>query len=226
MAHRQVTPGLVEFAAATIARYGIDESHGMEHLRRTSEYARAILGDYTDRKIIPGVEKDIEEQLIIDASFVHDLVDAKYTPASAVADLRAELGKYYTGELADIMIEIVTSISYSKRVKRMRAGLPPIAPGRAELATMIVADADQLDGYDPERCRLYHMTRLQHVSDASREELCRGWIRTILEKRVLGYLDGYIYTDVAKRLARPKHDAVVAYIRANLSDAPLFDYSP
>lgn len=212
-------------AGRIIHERGIDESHGITHLRRTHRYALTILRNepmLTTRSAIQDLPSDVASDIVLKAAFCHDLVDSKYMDVkSAIEDLRRVFAdNLYPRQWTDDIMYIIEHESFSKRVARMRAGLPAIEPGRLQLATAIVADADQLDAYDPERCYTYNKHRYAGAS----EDVHRKWQRTILECRVLRYLDMFIYTETAKKLATPMHDALADYIKQNLMEYETYPY--
>ncbi len=232
---------LWDFATETIAFYNIDSSHGLGHLVNTAVYARLILEEFASRQIIPGLSKAEEEGLIVDAAFTHDLIDKKYmNEHEGIARLTSCLAAHQYGSAnIEMLITIISTMSFSHRVARKRAGLVMIEPGPLALAIGIVVDADQLDGYDIERCRTYQINKhfgidtyqtagahvypkKLHLDDRSR--LCRGWIKTILTKRVLRYKDEYMNTIIGKKLALPLHVKVADYVAQEHEHDDLFDY--
>ncbi len=229
-----VAPWLLDFAVNTIAEYNIDSSHGLGHLINTAIYARIILEEYADVSIIRSLSKPQEESLIIDAAFTHDLIDHKYmTEVEGIARLTRVLEEHHYGrENIAMLITIITSMSFSVRVARRRNGLSMIPTGPLALATAIVVDADQLDGFDVERCRTYQINKhfgrdtMQHINSHldDRGRLCRGWIKTILVNRVLKYRDEYMNTTTGKKLAAPLHIKVADYVAREHADDELFDY--
>ncbi len=227
-----VAPWLWQYALETVTKYNMDESHGMTHFLRTRAYAQLIMDseEFNSTGIIPGLTKAAEKILILDAAFVHDLIDSKYMDeAEAIERLTKVLitGGYSASD-ANAIITIITQTSFSKRLARHRAGLPMIEPGPYYLAVCIVTDADQLDGYDPHRCRIYqeHRTAREfpEMNTAARDHLCRSWQRTVLSNRVLLYKTVYMNTQAAKNMAIPLHEITASYIRDNLDGADLLDY--
>lgn len=226
-----VAPWLWDFAQETVTKYNMDESHGMIHFLKTRAYARLIMDsdEFKSTNIIPGFTKAAAEALILDAAFAHDLIDTKYMDeAAAIEKLTQALLTGYSAAFANIIISIIISTSFSKRLARHRLGLPMIEPGPLHLAICIVTDADQLDGYDPHRCRIYqeHRTAREfpEMPRADREHLCRSWQKTVLSNRVLLYKTVYMNTNVAKKMAVPLHEITSNYIKENLADADLLDY--
>lgn len=223
---------LWDYAQTAIVRHNIDESHGLWHLVNTVLYTRIIMAEFADRPIIDGLSKQQEYDILSQAAFVHDLIDAKYVDEqAALADLRiAFAGAEYPPAHFAIIAHIITSMSFSKRIARRKDGLPMIEPGPLHLAVAIVVDADQLDGYDAERCRIYQETKYFGPNADTRRpldersRLCRGWRRTILERRVLHYRDEYMNTEIARELAEPLHQKVVRHVVSELADAELYAY--
>jgi len=229
---------LWDFAVDTIAHYHIDSSHGLGHLVNTAVYARIILEEFTEVSIIPGLSKAEEEGLIVDAAFTHDLIDKKYMDEhEGIARLDHLLTEHQYGRKnIDMLITIISTMSFSHRVARLKTGQIMIESGPLALAVGIVVDADQLDGYDIERCRMYQINRHFGINDAltslypkrphldDRGRLCRGWIKTILTKRVLKYKDEYMNTTTGKKLAVPLHIKVADYVAQEHEHDDVFDY--
>lgn len=202
---------LFEFGVETIRQFNIDWSHGMDHALQVLKYARQIVAlyqqDFPDRELIPGWP-NVEAQRLIDvAALVHDWIDKKYMVESVGADrLRDRFDREnfpYTREI----LMIITSISFSKRVARKKQDLPMIDLGPLQLAAEIVADADMLDAYDPERC-LTFQRRFNYP-----EERQRQIVKEVLVDRVLQYLDHYMHTPYGQELAKPLHDQLLVYVR-------------
>lgn len=226
-----IKPWLWSFAENTVLEFNMDESHGMTHFVNTVLYLRMILEDFANETIIEGMKKNEEIDLLTDAAFAHDLIDRKYmNEAEGLQRLKTVfMNNGYTPTKFAIIQHIITTMSYSKRIKRRRDGLPMIEPGPYALAVAIVVDADQLDGYDPERCRIYQETKFrgpeyQHLDESERIRLSLGWRRTILEKRVLRYQSDCMNTNIAKKLAEPLHNKVAKHIEQELAKAEIFDY--
>lgn len=226
-----IKPWLLDFANSMIFMYNIDSSHGINHLLNTAAYAKIILEEFRGAQIIPGLSKPDEEELIIDAAFTHDLIDKKYMDeARGIGQLREIFEKNrYGRDKIDMIIKIITSISFSTRVARRREGLPMIEPGPLALATAIVVDADQLDAYDIERCQTYQITRFfgrnaPNISLEERSRLSRGWTKTILCNRVLKYKDEYMNTETGKKLSIPLHVKVREYVQTHMQNDDLYNY--
>jgi HD superfamily phosphodiesterase len=219
------------FANSMIRAYNIDASHGITHLVNTARFAKIILAEFAHETIIPGLSKSAEEELILDAAFIHDLVDRKYmNEAVGVQHVRAAFKENdYGDDKINMIIEMITSMSFSKRVARRRAGLPMIEPGPLATAIAILVDADQLDAYEVERCHTYQATRYfgldaPQLSLEERSRLCRGWTKTILTNRVLKYKDEYMNTQTGKKLSAPLHSKVSDYVLTHMNDDELYDY--
>lgn len=215
------------YAAEVVAKCAMDESHGMQHFINTAGYARQILKG--EREPIVGMKRPDAVRVITDAAFVHDLIDGKYrNEKEALNELGDKFAAHQYKEW-DIIEYIITRISFSKRAEREHRGLPMIEPGRLARAVAIVADADQLDAYDVNRVIEYQRNKFWNathsaLSEDERRTLSRGWIKTILVKRVLKYRDVYLTTDIARKLAAPMHEDVAEYVRRELSNEEMYPY--
>jgi hypothetical protein len=202
---------LFEFGVETITQFNIDWSHGMDHAIKVLTYARQIVACYRrdclDRELIPGLPNAEAEKLIDVAALVHDWIDKKYMVESVGAmRLESRFSRQnfpYTRQV----LAIITSISFSKRVARKKQGLPMIDLGPLQLAAEIVADADMLDAYDPERCLVFQ-SRFNYA-----EERQRQIVKEVLVDRVLQYRDHYMHTPYGREMAKPLHDKLVVYVR-------------
>lgn len=222
---------LWDFALETISKFNMDRSHGIGHFVNTVLYLRMILEEFSHTNIIPGMSKSDEVELMIDAAFAHDLVDSKYMDeGDGIRRLeKVFIENGYTEEKFAIVVKIITTMSYSKRIARKRAGIPMIPIGPYTLATEIVVDADQLDGYDPERCRIYQETKFwssayDHLDESEKIRLSLGWRKTILVSRVLKYKSEFMNTNTGRKLAEPLHNNVIDHVKRELEDAEIFDY--
>jgi hypothetical protein len=105
-----------------------------------------------------------QETIILAAAILHDMCDRKYVPDEAVAiqEIRDFMAGHLTADELDIIVSIVTTMSYSK-VKK--SGYPDL--GEYQLAYHIVREADLLAAYDIDRCatELYRERVLTYRSD-------------------------------------------------------------
>lgn len=217
----QVIPArLYQAAQEIIAKYNIDNSHGMTHLEKVLSYAMEM---YSEVAPLTHLAPDVEEDTVRTAAFVHDLIDGKYmNEAEGLTHLCAVLEECkYTAEQIECIVFIITHMSWSVRHERLKTGLPMIPEGPWTRATMFVADCDMLDGFNPWRCKEYNEKKFGLPED---DPLCTGWRRTVLQERVLRYIDTYMYFDCAKARARPMHDEVEEHIATYLANAPLYKY--
>lgn len=226
-----IEPWLWQFALETISQHNMDSSHGMGHFVNTFLWAGIILRDFVDVDIIEGLSHTRTHKLILDAAFSHDLIDSKYmNETAAVTRLRERFTiNGYHPDLLDMLVEIITSIGFSKRHARVKKGLPMIMPGRLATAIAIVADADQLDAMNPERCKVYQENKhlgdkYSHMTRGEKELSILRWRATILRKRVLLYKDQYMSTSIGRLLAEPLHNHVVDHVERELSGVEPFDY--
>jgi HD superfamily phosphodiesterase len=226
-----IKPWLWEFAKETITLYNMDSSHGLQHFINTCSFLKQLLPEFEGRAIIKDIDNITCREILIDAAFSHDLIDGKYMDENEGLQRfrRTFLRNKYDPEHLEIVVHIITTMSFSKRKARLDKGLPMIEPGPYALATGIVIDADQLDAYDPERCRIYQETKYLRaeyadLSLAERAELAHQWRATILIKRVLMYKNHYMNTETAKKLAEPLHNSLVEYVSREFNNVKFIDY--
>ncbi len=218
-----------DYALECIQDYNMDNSHGIQHFNDTAVWVRLILKEFKNVVVINGLDKKTEEEVLIDAGFVHDLIDSKYINETlGLAKLEAVCDHNLYPHF-DLIKKIITNISFSKRIARAKRGLDMIEDNELHLATAIIVDADQLDGYSVERCRIYQETKINklshpHLTDIEIEVLRKGWRKTILVNRVLLYKDVYMNTKTGKNLAELLHNSVIDHVSNELEDAEIFDY--
>jgi HD superfamily phosphodiesterase len=203
---------LFEFGLDTIQRFNIDWSHGMDHALAVLHYARDIVAgyqrDHPKIQLIPRHTNPEAKRLIDVAALVHDWIDHKYMREDVGIARLEQVFQEHNFPYTASVVAIITSISFSKRVTRKKQGLPMLDLGELQLAAEIVADADMLDAYNPERCLVYQ-NRF-----ANDPEEYRRIVRAILVDRVLQYRDHYLNTPYARAIAKPLHDQLAAYVKS------------
>lgn len=213
---------LTVLAMTTVAVYNMDESHGINHFLNVRRNA-----------IMLGINASLPTSrlmVVADAAYAHDLIDTKYVhdvPEQLERVRSAFLRNGYSASCWITVEKILTTMSFSVRAERLKQGLPAIRIDSDWLLVAIVADADQLDAYDVNRCITFQnrrFDRLPGISTPERIRLIRGWVKTILVNRVLQYRDTYMFTELAKKVAEPLHDQVEKYVRDELADDEIFDY--
>lgn len=216
---------LYQYATKVLRDANFDSSHDMTHFLNVYNFAKQIISE-EEGELISGLPNEIAKEIILYAAFIHDVVDSKYVNSDlAVKNLKQLFAENnYDSGRADIIIYLISHMSFSKRIKRKKDGLPLIEPGRLHLAMSIVCDADQLDAYRIERAIAYQHHKFGNLEEPEKTKKINGYIKTILVKRVLLYKDEFMNTDTGKRLAIEPHEKVVKYLSENLKDAELFDY--
>lgn len=171
-------------------KYDIDESHSLKHSMEVMRFAYDILA--SERHANPKLAE--QETIILAAAILHDMCDRKYVPDESVAiqEIRDFMSGQLTEKELDVIVSIVTTMSYSK-VKK--SGYPDL--GEYQLAYHIVREADLLAAYDIDRCVIFGMavTKMNYTDAFARAtELYR--------ERVLTYRsDGLFVTEWSKRKA-------------------------
>jgi HD superfamily phosphodiesterase len=95
-----------------------------------------------------------QKDIILASAILHDMCDRKYVSdeAAAIAELREFMKDFFTDADFDVVVSIITTMSYSKVKKN---GYPDL--GEYQLAYHIVREADLLAAYDIDRCVIYGM---------------------------------------------------------------------
>lgn len=185
------------FVEKQCLKYGIDESHGVEHAKDCVQFARQLMDLTTP---------DDQYMVVVYAAAVHDTVDKKYTPVDqACSEVREFFTKIGTQErLIDAILNIITTMSYSYLTKRRSEGLSYPDHGVWQNAYHIVRHADLLCAYRMERCYQYQI----HVTPGISEEDAKEAVKKIFQIRVLRYIsDGWITLPKALELAIPMEAA-------------------
>jgi hypothetical protein len=131
-------------------RYNIDESHSLKHSMEVMRFAERIIE--SEFHANPQLER--QEDIILASAILHDMCDHKYVSdeAVAIAEMREYMKDFFTDADFDVVVSIITTMSYSKVKKK---GYPDL--GEYQLAYHIVREADLLAAYDIDRCIIYGM---------------------------------------------------------------------
>jgi hypothetical protein len=131
-------------------RYNIDESHSLKHSMEVMQFAEKILE--SEFHANPQLER--QRDIILASAILHDMCDHKYVSdeAVAIAGMREYMKDFFTDADFDIVVSIITTMSYSKVKKK---GYPDL--GEYQFAYHIVREADLLAAYDIDRCIIYGM---------------------------------------------------------------------
>lgn len=182
---------LFAFVQEICEKYGIDESHGLKHSMGTVSWAEKLSMKYDD------ITAD-ENMVIIYSAALHDMCDSKYRNLNeACSEIKTWLLNHNcTEDLASVVINIITTMSYSKLKMAQIDGKPKIYPnhGKWQRAYHIVRHADLLEAYRVVRCYLYS----KHRKPVCSEDELWAEIRKIFDERVFKYVsDGWIFLDQA-----------------------------
>lgn len=176
-------------------KYNIDDSHGITHSVKVYNFAKKIYNSEVNNN--PYL---INQQSIIFTSVIcHDLIDSKYKIPliEAINDIYKFMGIYISKPDIDIIIQIMSSMSYSTVKKH---GFPNF--GQYQLAYNIVRESDLLSAYDKDRCTVFGMM----VMDMSfNESIIHS--EELYNSRVLSYInDNLFITNYSKKKAEELHN--------------------
>ena len=144
---------LFQFVMSIVAKYKIDESHGLSHSFQILTFAHSIY----EHEVIKCPEIAPYEKIVYISAIIHDMCDHKYMDVdSGLETIVSFLSSNEIFQLSDNDViairDIINTMSYSK-VKMN--GFPNL--GNYQKAYHIVREADLLCAYDFDRCMVYHM---------------------------------------------------------------------
>ena len=181
---------LFQFVMKTVAKYNIDESHGLSHAFQILTQANSIY----ESEVIKIPELKEHENVIYIAAIVHDMCDDKYMSTETGLDtIELFLSTIDDFKLTQSEIKairnIINTMSYSKVKKK---GFPEL--GEYQHAYHIVREADLLCAYDFDRCMLYHMHSRNTGIENAFNDSCK-----LFDIRVFKHNDdGLFTTDYSK----------------------------
>ncbi len=223
----QLPEWIVKEAKSIIKKYNIDSSHGLNHFTKTWLYAKQILQqEFVNEKVIENMSVEDGHEVVLLSAFIHDRVDSKYMNVEDELNLFRSnaLINGLNAEKVDAIIYIISHMSYSKRIQRLKNGLPLIEDTQYKIALGIVIDADQLEGYRIDRVLTYQSVYYQNCEEPEKTKLIKGWCKTIFIKRILKFKDEFMNTKTGKLLCIEKHNEVEKYVKENLEYIDMFEY--
>lgn len=177
----------VPFVKATCEKFNIDESHGVKHSARVMEIAHEIM------KSTPDITEE-QRHMAMMAAALHDLCDHKYVDEEVGASLIKSWlinTVNWREDIADRLISIITTMSYSKLKKQLDLSGSPVYPdhGKWQISYEVARHADLLESYVVARCVIYN----KHIHPDWEEDAHWSRARELFEERVFTYVkDGWI----------------------------------
>lgn len=173
---------LWQFISKTCMDNDIDESHGLKHAQDCVMMTLSLQENMTMDEIV----------IAIYSAALHDMCDKKYMDVSiGVENIKTWLlTQPITPEQIQIIVDIITSMSYSKLKSQMINGCP-VFPDHGIYNTVYhtVRHADLLDAYKVHRCFMYQ----KHLHSTMSDEDCWVHVRNVFEERIFRYVsDGWI----------------------------------
>jgi len=179
---------------ALCKKYDIDDSHGLKHSMEVYHFAERIVSSELPKN--PHLES--QEIVIYVAAILHDMCDKKYMKETdGVCDIRECMEPVIGTEQMDVVIQIITSMSYSTVRKNGYKDL-----GEYQLAYHIVREADLLAAYDIDRCIIFGM-----MLDGLAYSDAKVRARELFERRVMEYRnDGLFITEYSQQKSAELHE--------------------
>jgi HD superfamily phosphodiesterase len=180
-------------------RYNIDESHSLKHSMEVMRFAENIY----ESELAANPQLERQKGIIMASAILHDMCDHKYVSdeAGAISDMREYMKEFFTDADFDVVVSIITMMSYSKVKKN---GYPDL--GEYQLAYHIVREADLLAAYDIDRCVIYGM-----AVDKMTYTMAVERATALFASRVLKYRDdGLFLTAWSKAKSLELHTVAVS----------------
>lgn len=180
-------------------RYNIDESHSLKHSMEVMRFAENIY----ESELSANPQLERQKGIIMASAILHDMCDHKYVSdeAGAISDMREYMKEFFTDADFDVVVSIITMMSYSKVKKN---GYPDL--GEYQLAYHIVREADLLAAYDIDRCVIYGM-----AVDKMTYTMAVERATALFASRVLKYRDdGLFLTAWSKAKSLELHTVAVS----------------
>lgn len=202
---------LFNYVILTSKIYNIDETHSLKHSMDVFYYANKLYESELIKK--PYL---IDQKIIIDTSAIlHDMCDKKYINEKiGIEQIKNYFSPYILENDLDIVLKIISTISYSKVIKN---GFPDL--NEYQTAYNIVREADLLASYDYERCIMYQIYK---NNNSYTEAVILS--KKLFEERMFKYNKNNLFKlDYSKKLSVELH--MDALKKMNLIDRALLrDY--
>jgi len=171
-----------------------DESHDANH---------AITVYQNSVKIMNSFDIEYDPDILTFASLLHDVCDHKYPNSISTNDLHQFIKKHLSNNKAEIVIKLINNVSYSKEAsgKREKFEYP------FSLYLDAISDADRLEAIG-----MQGIKRCEQFTIANGGKVPENVIKHCYEKLLRLYPEKYIKTEYARRLAKPLHEEIIAYV--------------
>jgi len=171
------------FVKRMVEKYGIDVSHGVEHMTKVAFNVLAILN----------IEKlplsPRQSFIAVVSGLLHDCCDKKYmVEEEGILEIRRFLEEETTFDRMEIkmMIQVIGTMSYSKVV----ANGIPVMDAYWKPIYHVVRHADLLEAYDVKRCFQYN----RHAYPTENRKQLTNRVEKLMKVRVWKYVkDGHIF---------------------------------
>ncbi|TNV71961.1 hypothetical protein FGO68_gene3563 [Halteria grandinella] len=196
----QQTLQIIDFVKQSTRKF--DASHNHEHALAVFQNALDIVENEAD-------VAEIDIDLIIQSSLLHDVRDHKYPDSISFEDLKQFLDSITRSNSAtEKVLTLIDNVSFSNEDKQ-RKGLKPltILDPIFQKRLDVVRDADRLEAIGQigiERCIQYAQAKGLNA----KEDL----VKHFNEKLSRVYTEGFIVTKRGRELAAPKHQYMVDFI--------------
>ena len=172
-----------DFVKRIVKELDIDESHGLQHSKGTLHYANYLM------KHMPNITEE-ERHMAVVASIIHDLCDSKYTDIEVSSKKIKDwlvYEMYWIPEVADALLSILQTMSYSKLKHKKDLLETPVFPdhGKWQRSYEIARHADLLESYVVARCVLFNRHKFPEKTEDEH------WQRAeeIFQQRVFTYVE-------------------------------------
>jgi hypothetical protein len=229
-------PGwMIEYAQEMIQNFNMDDSHGLVHCysvytickhilwnldkdQHVKQYLQCTNSTFITTSLITDMTLEESIHTILYAAFVHDTIDKKYMQEEQGIKILQDYASLHLMKsyMIEAIIQVITHISYSTRMKQRKLGLDEIPKNQYILATYIVADADLLAGYEPARCWRYTIRTMEKESTpgSKNSQVIEQTFLSLMNSRMTLYKD-MVYTQWAKQKALVLHAELLEFLSMN-----------
>lgn len=177
-----------------------------KHFDESHDWTHAAIVTKSTHIVMKSLGNEYEEKLVTYAAMLHDVCDHKYPDSISREKLEGFISENLEKVDRDRVLAIIDNVSYSKQAKGKRIQLPE--PDCTYLVAL--SDADRLEAIGEigiKRCATFTLERGGKVPE--------GVIEHCHEKLLRLLPDGFIVTELGRKMALPLHQEILDYVAEN-----------